>query len=82
MTERVLGFHKKDAHITYVVWKTPRYMSYLVKDSELVPVRLKKESVSLAWLEKEINKVVDEWTYDNLDWSKRLLSAAKKEAEK
>ncbi|HUV71780.1 MAG TPA: hypothetical protein VMW25_02115 [Clostridia bacterium] len=79
MSEKVLGFYKKDAGITcakcYYVYcdelKCPnpdcgeinKEDIITFNRSELVPVRLRKESVDLKWLEERLKKSVDGCIY-------------------
>jgi len=51
LKDKLLGFRKKDA-AEYSSVDVKR--GYIIPKNKLVPVRLKKESVSLEWLEKEI----------------------------
>jgi len=50
MSEKVLGFYKKDA--AFCPSEERKFQTYIIGINKLVPVRLKSESVELKWLEK------------------------------
>ena len=85
MIKNVLGFFEKDADKERLVGGEYRYD---ILEKELVPVRLKSESVSLKWLEEIIERrkrMELPWLDGSQEWVvdvKVLLCAVRKEAEK
>ena len=74
MNEKVLGFYEKDA--VNILEENPKRRIKTIPEDMLVPVRLRSESVSVAWLELEIKKRVkrailesgsDEWNTSEYD---------------
>ena len=54
MSEKVLGFYKKDG------WKMELSKGWFIDDNKLVPVRLRSESVDLKKLKEQIKKAFAE----------------------
>ena len=63
MSEKVLGFYKKDAAKELASYKTnckkivEKNYVYDIRKSQLVPVRLASESVGLEWLKKYVKHI-------------------------